>query len=126
LNRKKIIYDLFQLENKTVVLTGSSGRLGSQYAHILSASGANVVLVNKEIKKNNKKNKKKKKINRSNMKRVILSLFIISLLSGCENVRQSVGVTAKPLSERWEEGMKVNYKIIFGKVRSKKVEEDDD
>ena len=60
------------------------------------------------------------------MKRVILSLFIISLLSGCENVRQSVGVTPKPLSERWEEGMKVNYKIIFGKVRSKKVEEDDD
>ena len=60
------------------------------------------------------------------MKRVILSLFIVSLLSGCENVRQSVGVTAKALSEKWEEGMMVNYKIIFGKVRSKKVEEDDD
>jgi len=60
------------------------------------------------------------------MKRVILFLFIVSLLSGCENVRQSVGVTDKPLSEKWEEGMKVNYKIIFGKVRSKKVEEDDD
>jgi len=60
------------------------------------------------------------------MKRIIISLFVILLLNGCENVRQSVGVTAKPLSERWEEGMKVNYKIIFGKVRSKKVEEDDD
>ena len=60
------------------------------------------------------------------MKRVIISLFVILLLNGCENVRQSVGVTAKPLSEKWEEGMKVNYKIIFGKVRSKKVEEDDD
>ena len=54
MNKKNLIYDLFQLENKTVVLTGSSGRLGSQYAHILSASGANVVLVDKEIKKNKK------------------------------------------------------------------------
>ena len=36
------------------------------------------------------------------MKRVILFLFIVSLLGGCENVRQSVGVTAKPLSEKWE------------------------
>ena len=60
------------------------------------------------------------------MKRIILSLFVVLLLNGCENVRQSVGVTAKPLSEKWEEGMRVNYKIIFGKVRSKKVEEDDD
>jgi NAD(P)-dependent dehydrogenase (short-subunit alcohol dehydrogenase family) len=54
LNRKNLIYDLFNLENKTVILTGSSGRLGSQYAHILSASGANVILVDKEIKKNKK------------------------------------------------------------------------
>ena len=53
MNKKNLIYDLFQLENKTVVLTGSSGRLGSQYAHILSAAGANVVLVDKEINKNN-------------------------------------------------------------------------
>ena len=54
MNRKNLIYDLFNLENKTVILTGSSGRLGSQYAHILSASGANVILVDKEIKKNKK------------------------------------------------------------------------
>ena len=54
MNKKNIIYDLFQLENKIVVLTGSSGRLGSQYAHILSAAGANVVLVDKEINKNKK------------------------------------------------------------------------
>ena len=60
------------------------------------------------------------------MKRISISLFVILLLNGCENVRQSVGVTAKPLSEKWEQGLKVNYKIIFGIVRSKKVEEDDD
>ena len=55
-------------------------------------------------------------------------LLILLFVSSCnfKNVRQSVGVTAKPLSEKWEQGMKVNYKIIFGKVRSKKVEEDDD
>ena len=57
---------------------------------------------------------------------VIVCICLFLLLTGCENVRQSVGVTAKPLSEKWEEGMRVNYKIIFGKVRSKKVEEDDD
>ena len=60
------------------------------------------------------------------MKRIILSLFVVSLLSGCEYVRQSVVVNAKPLSEKWEQNMKINYKIIFGKVRSKKVEEDND
>ena len=54
MNRKNIIYDLFNLENKTVVLTGSSGRLGIQYADILSAAGANVILVDKETKKNKK------------------------------------------------------------------------
>jgi uncharacterized protein YceK len=60
------------------------------------------------------------------MKYFIIFLFITALLNGCENVRQSIGVNAKPLSEKWEEGMKINYKIIFGKVRSKKVEEDND
>jgi len=57
------------------------------------------------------------------MKRVILSLFIVSLLSGCENVRQSIGISTSPFSEKVEEKTKLNYKIIFGKVRPK---EDDD
>ena len=51
---------------------------------------------------------------------VVLALFIYS----CENTRHSVGVTAKPLSEKAEESLKLNYKIIFGKVRPK--EDDDD
>lgn len=37
-----------------VILTGSAGRLGSRFAHILSAVGANVVLVDIEDKKNKK------------------------------------------------------------------------
>ena len=45
---------MFNLKNKTVVLTGSSGLLGSQYADVLSAAGANVILVDKEGKENKK------------------------------------------------------------------------
>ncbi len=57
---------------------------------------------------------------------ITLFLFcgLLILISACENVRHSIGVTAKPFSEKFEEGMKVNYKIIFGKVRPK--EDDDD
>ena len=51
---------------------------------------------------------------------VVLALFIYS----CENTRHSIGVTAKPLSEKMDESLKLNYKIIFGKVRPK--EDDDD
>ena len=34
------------------MLTGSAGRVGSRFAHILSNAGANVILVDKETKKN--------------------------------------------------------------------------
>ena len=61
------------------------------------------------------------------MKRVILSLFIILLVSGCsfENVRHKVGFTTKPFSKNdgFENSTKMNYTIIFGVVRPK---EDDD
>ena len=58
----KIINKIFNLKNKTIVLTGSSGRLGSRFAHVLSDAGANVVLVDIEEKNNKKleKNLKKK------------------------------------------------------------------
>ena len=45
---------MFNLKNKTVILTGSSGLLGSQYADVLSAAGANVILADKEEKENKK------------------------------------------------------------------------
>jgi len=46
-------------------------------------------------------------------------------LTGCfENVRQSIGISTNPLSSKMEEKTKLNYKIIFGKVRPK--EDDDD
>ena len=39
------VIKIFDLKNKTIVLTGSAGRLGSRFAHVLSNAGANVVLV---------------------------------------------------------------------------------
>ena len=56
--------------------------------------------------------------------RYLLLIIFMFFLSGCwENVRQSVGITTNPFSTKMEEKTKLNYKIIFGKVRPK---EDDD
>jgi len=46
--------ELFNLKNKTVVLTGSAGRLGNRFAHVLSQAGADVILVD-IVKSENKK-----------------------------------------------------------------------
>jgi len=55
-------------------------------------------------------------------------LLCFAVFSGCENTRHSIGVTGKPLAtgNKFEDSVKFNYKIIFGKIRSKKSEEDDD
>jgi len=47
------------------------------------------------------------------------------MLSACENVRHKIGITTKPFSKNdgFENSTKLNYSIIFGKVRPK---EDDD
>jgi len=60
------------------------------------------------------------------MRYLIIFLFIILFLSACENTRHSVGVVAKPFAkgDKMEDSIKLNYKIIFGKVRPK--EDDDD
>ena len=62
------------------------------------------------------------------MRYLILLLFLTLFLSACENTRHSIGVTAKPFAkgDKMEDSVKLNYKIIFGKIRSKKSEEDDD
>ena len=54
---------------------------------------------------------------------IIGLVLALVLLAGCENVRQSIGISTSPFSEKVEEKTKLNYKIIFGKVRPK---EDDD
>ena len=48
---------------------------------------------------------------------VIGLILTLILLVGCENVRQSIGINTSPFSEKVEEKTKLNYKIIFGKVR---------
>ena len=62
------------------------------------------------------------------MRHLILFLFLTLFLSACENTRHSIGVTGKPLAtgNKFEDSVKFNYKIIFGKIRSKISEEDDD
>ena len=57
--------------------------------------------------------------------RYVLLVFFMFFLTGCfENVRQSIGISTNPFSTKMEEKTKLNYKIIFGKVRPK--EDDDD
>ena len=62
------------------------------------------------------------------MKYIIIFLFLSLLLGACENTRHSIGITGKPLAtdNKFEDSIKFNYKIIFGKIRSKNTEEDDD
>ena len=59
------------------------------------------------------------------MRYIILLLFLTLFLSGCENVRHKIGISAKPFATdgKFEDSAKINYTIIFGKVRPK---EDDD
>ena len=49
---------IFNLKGRIIVLTGSAGLLGSQYAQILSDAGATLVLVDTNMKKNKELQKK--------------------------------------------------------------------
>ena len=48
------------------------------------------------------------------MRYLIIYLF---LLTSCENVKQSIGISTNPLSSKFQEKTKLNYKITFGKIR---------
>lgn len=50
--KKDSILKLFDLSNKVIILTGSAGRLGVNFAHILSDAGANLVLIDTDAKNN--------------------------------------------------------------------------
>jgi len=62
------------------------------------------------------------------MKYLVLFLFLTLFLSACNNVKHKIGISAKPFATdgKFEDSAKINYTIIFGKIRSKKSEEDDD
>ena len=54
-----------------------------------------------------------------------LTIFLFIILLGCENIKQTIGITTKPFQdgESFENSTKINYKITLGKIRPK---EDDD
>ena len=55
-------------------------------------------------------------------------MMVLLFIYGCENVRHSIGITTKPFSTKQgiSESTKINYKLVFGQIRSKKTEEDED
>ena len=55
---------------------------------------------------------------------IIVLMFVFLLLAGCENMKQTIGISTNPFSNKFEEKTKLNYKITFGKIRPK--EDDDD
>ena len=60
------------------------------------------------------------------MRELVIFLFLVLLIGGltaCENTRQSVGVNAKPFSEKMDESVKFNWKITWGKIRPKEDED---
>ena len=61
---------------------------------------------------------------------VLLWACLFLAISGCENVKHKIGITTKPFQsgESFENSTKLNYSIIFGKIRVKKSDgtEDDD
>ena len=53
----------------------------------------------------------------------IILMVAFVLLAGCENMKQTIGISTNPFSQNVNEKTKFNYKITFGKIRPK---EDDD
>lgn len=70
----KSIQNLFCLKNKNIIITGSAGRLGSQFAHTLSEFGANTILIDINKQKNMSLEKKLKKTFKTNPKSFIIDL----------------------------------------------------
>jgi len=56
------------------------------------------------------------------------TVIFLGILTGCENVRHKIGITTKPFSKNdgFENSTKLNYSIIFGKVRIKKTDGTED
>ena len=55
----------------------------------------------------------------------IILIVAFVLLTGCENMKQTIGISTNPFSSKMEEKTKLNYKITFGKIRPKEDDDDD-
>ena len=98
--KKNNLDKIFDLSNKTIVITGSAGLLGSQYATTLSQAGANVILVDLDSKKNKKLEnniKKKYKTNPSSY---------------------SVNLTSKDEILKLKDEIVKNYDKIYGLINN--------
>ena len=51
----------------------------------------------------------------------ILWVCLFMALTGCENTKQSIGISTKPFTsdEKLEDSTKLNWKITWGKIRHK-------
>ena len=56
---------------------------------------------------------------------IVVLLSISLFIYACENTRQSIGITTKPLQsgESFENSTKLNWKITWGKIRPKEDED---
>lgn len=86
------VHKLFNLKGKTIVLTGSAGRLGTRFSHVLSAAGADVVLV--DIDKINNKKLEQELIAKYNTNPISLEINI----SKVSDVKQLI----KKISNKYE------------------------
>lgn len=52
MNKSSTISEIFNVSNRNIAITGAAGLLGTQYAHVLSQAGANVILLDVDEEKN--------------------------------------------------------------------------
>ena len=55
------------------------------------------------------------------MKHLGILLLIILFVTACENTKQTIGLSTKPLQsgKKFEDSTKLNWKITWGKIRHK-------
>ena len=64
--------------------------------------------------------REKIKITEKGIQALIIGLaLVLLLLVGCENIKHKIGISTKPFQsgEDLEDNTKINYTIVFGKVR---------
>lgn len=76
--KRNMSQKLFDLSNKSIILTGSAGRLGTNFAHILGDAGANLILVDIDEKRNKK------------LEKTITKKFRIKTLSSNANITEKI------------------------------------
>ena len=67
-----------------------------------------------------RRNARKKQTTEKLVQVLVIGLILtLVLLTGCENIKHKIGVSTKPLQsgEQLKNSTKLNYTIVFGKVR---------